>query len=120
MKEVRSLWQRESATELADYYGLRKSLVERFGTAGEALYTFLVCLLVLAVSGLAAYLFKRPFLFPSPAPTAFLFVVAPNQFSGLASGRLGEPFGRPRRPDWSRTAHGPRWASSHVRVRLGC
>jgi len=48
------------------YHGLRKRLVERFGTrGGEALYNFLGCLLALAVSGFAAYLFKEPLLFPS-------------------------------------------------------
>ncbi len=60
------------------YHGLRKRLVERFGTrGGEALYNFLGCLLALAVSGLAAYLFKEPLLFPSLGPTAFLFFEYP-------------------------------------------
>ncbi len=60
------------------YHGLRKRLVERFGTrGGEALYNFVGCLLALAVSGLAAYLFKEPLLFPSLGPTAFLFFEYP-------------------------------------------
>ena len=60
------------------YHGLRKALVERLGTQrGEALYNFIGCLLALAVSGLAAYLFKRPLLFPSLGPTAFLFFEYP-------------------------------------------
>ncbi len=60
------------------YHGLRKRLVERFGTrGGEALYNFLGCLLALAVSGFAAYLFKEPLLFPSLGPTAFLFFEYP-------------------------------------------
>ena len=54
------------------YYGLHRKLVERFGKAGDALYVFVACLLVLAVSGLVAYLFKQPLLFPSLGPTAFL------------------------------------------------
>jgi CBS domain-containing membrane protein len=60
------------------YHGLRKALVERLGTqGGEALYNFIGCLLALAVSGLAAYLFKQPLLFPSLGPTAFLFFAYP-------------------------------------------
>lgn len=60
------------------YHGLRKRFVERLGTrGGEALYNFLGCLLALAVSGLAAYLFKEPLLFPSLGPTAFLFFEYP-------------------------------------------
>ncbi len=61
------------------YHGLRKRLVERFGTrGGEALYNFVGCLFALTVSGLvAAYLFKEPLLFPSLGPTAFLFFEYP-------------------------------------------
>ncbi len=59
------------------YYGLHEKLVDRFGTAGDALYTFVACLLALAVSGLAAYLFEQPLLFPSLGPSAFLFFEQP-------------------------------------------
>lgn len=39
------------------YHGLRERLVERFGDRiGGARCTFVACLLVLAVGGLAAYL----------------------------------------------------------------
>jgi CBS domain-containing membrane protein len=55
------------------YHGLHGKLVDRFGTKGDALYTFVACLLALAVSGLAAYVFKQPLLFPSLGPTALLF-----------------------------------------------
>ena len=41
-----------------EYHGLHEKLVERFGTKGDALYTFMACLLALAVSELAAWLFK--------------------------------------------------------------
>lgn len=57
--------------------GLHGRLVERFGSRGEALYTFASCLLALAVSGLAAYFTKQPLLFPSLGPTAFLFFESP-------------------------------------------
>jgi CBS domain-containing membrane protein len=44
---------------------------------GEALYTFVTCLIALAVSGLAAYVAKQPLLFPSLRPTALLFFERP-------------------------------------------
>ena len=52
-------------------HGLHRRLVERFGgRAGEAVYAFFAC-------GLAAYLAKQPFLFPSLGPTALLFFERP-------------------------------------------
>ena len=59
------------------YHGLHSKLVDRFGTKGHALYTFVACLLALAVSGLAAYIFAQPLLFPSLGPTALLFFEQP-------------------------------------------
>ena len=59
------------------YHSLHGKLVDRFGTKGDALYTFVACLLALAVSGLAAYIFKQPLLFPSLGPTALLFFEQP-------------------------------------------
>lgn len=59
------------------HHGLHKRFVERYGRGGDALYTFVACLLALAVSGLAAYLTKQPLLFPSLGPTAFLFFEQP-------------------------------------------
>jgi CBS domain-containing membrane protein len=57
-----------------EYHGFHKRLVDHFGTTrGEATYTFIACLIALAVSGMAAYLFSQPLLFPSLGPTAFLF-----------------------------------------------
>jgi CBS domain-containing membrane protein len=59
------------------YHGVHEKLVDRFGTKGDALYTFAACGLALAVSGLAAWLFKQPLLFPSLGPTALLFFEQP-------------------------------------------
>jgi CBS domain-containing membrane protein len=59
------------------YHGLHEKFVERFGTKGNALYTFVACLLSIGVSGLAAWLFKQPLLFPSLGPTALLFFEQP-------------------------------------------
>jgi CBS domain-containing membrane protein len=50
------------------YHGVHGKLVERYGRAGDALYTFVACVLALGVSGLAAYLTKQPLLFPSLGP----------------------------------------------------
>lgn len=58
--------------------GLHGRLARRLGERrGEALYTFVCCLLALGVSGLAAYFAKQPLLFPSLGPTAFLFFGQP-------------------------------------------
>jgi CBS domain-containing membrane protein len=58
--------------------GFRERLVDRFGQRwGEATYTFVTCLIAVAVSGIAAYLAKQPLLFPSLGPTAFLFFEQP-------------------------------------------
>ena len=59
------------------FHGVHEKLVDRFGTKGDALYTFVACGLALAVSGLAAWLFKQPLLFPSLGPTALLFFEQP-------------------------------------------
>ena len=59
-------------------HGLHGRLVESPGELrGEALYTFVTCLIALAVSGLAAYVAKQPLLFPSLGPTALLFFERP-------------------------------------------
>jgi CBS domain-containing membrane protein len=58
--------------------GFRERLVDRFGQRwGEATYTFVTCLIAVAVSGIAAYLAKQPLLFPSLGLTAFLFFEQP-------------------------------------------
>ncbi len=62
---------------LEERHGLHGWLVKRFGSRGEAIYTFVACLLAFAVSGLAAYLTKQPMLFPSLGPTAFLLFESP-------------------------------------------
>ncbi len=59
------------------YYGVHKEFAERYGRAGDALYTFIACVPALAVCGLAAYLTKQPLLFPSLGPAALLFFEQP-------------------------------------------
>lgn len=58
-------------------YGLHKRLFERLGVSGDALYLFVAASLATLVSGLTAYLLREPFLFPSLAPTVFLFFEKP-------------------------------------------
>ncbi|MCA1666217.1 MAG: HPP family protein [Thermomicrobia bacterium] len=58
-------------------YGVQHRLEERYGAAGDALYTFAAAFIAIAVSGLAAYLLKQPLLFPSLGPTALLIFGAP-------------------------------------------
>ncbi len=76
-REARGLQVQGALMAAEERRGLRGRLVERFGGGGEALYTFVACLLALAVSGLAAYFTKQPLLFPSLGPTAFLFFESP-------------------------------------------
>src|ERR671927_658336 len=58
-------------------YGLHKRLVERLGTAGDALHMFVASATAMVVSGIAALLLKQPFLFPSLGPTLYLFFETP-------------------------------------------
>ena len=60
-----------------EHYGLHKRLVERLGTAGDALHMFAASATAMVVSGLAALLLKQPFLFPSLGPTLYLFFETP-------------------------------------------
>lgn len=60
------------------HHGFHKKLVDRLGERlGEATYTVVTCLLALGISGLAAYAFSQPLLFPSQGPTALLFFEQP-------------------------------------------
>ena len=58
-------------------YGLHRRLVERLGTAGDALHMFVTAATAMVVSGVAALLLKQPFLFPSLGPTLYLFFETP-------------------------------------------
>ena len=58
-------------------YGLHKRLVERLGTAGDAVYMFATAATAMVVSGIAAFVLKQPLLFPSLGPTLYLFFETP-------------------------------------------
>jgi CBS-domain-containing membrane protein len=58
-------------------YGLKHSLYRRYGNRGNAIYTALGSFCGIALSGLCAWAFKQPLLFPSLGATAFLFFETP-------------------------------------------
>ncbi|MGI8650300.1 MAG: HPP family protein [Rubrobacter sp.] len=62
---------------LSGFPGLHGALADRYGRWGDAGYSFVACLVALAVSGLAAYLLRQPLIFPSLGPTAYLFFERP-------------------------------------------
>src|SRR4051794_7677452 len=61
----------------AGRHGLHEWLAGRLGVPGDALYLFLGCLVTPTLSGLLAYLFKQPLVFPSLGPTAHLIFSTP-------------------------------------------
>jgi hypothetical protein len=50
--------------------GLHAALQGRYGVPGDALFAFIASTIAVAVTGLAAFLFKQPLLFPSIGPAA--------------------------------------------------
>ncbi len=58
-------------------HGLKRALYARWGNRGNAVYTFLGSLLAIGLSGVAAWAFDEPLLFPSLGATAFLFFETP-------------------------------------------
>jgi len=74
---VRSMSGRGSLAAIPDSYGFKRWLYARWGNRGNAVYTFTGSLIAIAVSGLAAWAFDEPLLFPSLGATAFLFFETP-------------------------------------------
>src|SRR5919204_3327684 len=74
---VRVLQRRGSLIGIPGAYGLKRWLYRRHGNRGNAVYTALGSLLAVALSGLWAWLFHEPLLFPSLGATAFLFFETP-------------------------------------------
>ena len=54
-------------------------LQERAGELGVGIYSFLLCLMTLAISGVVGLAIKQPYLFPSLGPTVMLFFESPKQ-----------------------------------------
>jgi CBS-domain-containing membrane protein len=74
---VRVLQRQGSLVGVPGSYGLKRWLYDRWGNRGNAVYTFTGSLLAMAVSGLAAWGFDEPLLFPSLGATAFLIFETP-------------------------------------------
>jgi CBS domain-containing membrane protein len=74
---VRVLQRQGSLIGVPGSYGLKRWLYARWGNRGNAVYTFTGSLLATAVSGLAAWGFDEPLLFPSLGATAFLIFETP-------------------------------------------
>ena len=74
---VRVLQRQGSLIGVPGSYGLKRWLYARWGNRGNAVYTFTGSLLAMAVSGLAAWGFDEPLLFPSLGATAFLIFETP-------------------------------------------
>ena len=74
---VKALQRRGSLVGIPGAYGLKRRLQNRWGNRGNAIYTFTGSLIAVAISGVAAWAFDEPLLFPSLGATAFLFFETP-------------------------------------------
>jgi CBS domain-containing membrane protein len=74
---IRVLNRQGSLVAVPGAYGLKRWLYDRYGNRGNAVYTFTGSLLAIGLSGLCAWAFKEPLLFPSLGATAFLFFETP-------------------------------------------
>jgi len=74
---VRVMSRQGSLAGVPGSYGLKRWLQQHWGNRGNAVYTFTGSLIAIAVSGLAAWAFREPLLFPSLGATAFLFFETP-------------------------------------------
>jgi CBS-domain-containing membrane protein len=73
------VWQRQgSLVGVPGSYGFKRWLYARWGNRGNAVYTFTGTLFAIALSGLAAWAFDEPLLFPSLGATVFLIFETPT------------------------------------------
>ena len=75
---VRVLHRTGSLIGVPGAYGLKRSLYDRWGNRGNAVYTALGSLLAILVSGGAAVATGEPLVFPSLGATAFLIFETPT------------------------------------------
>jgi CBS domain-containing membrane protein len=75
---VRVLHRQGSLAGVPGSYGLKRWLYSRWGNRGNAVYTFTGSLFAITLSGLAAWAFDEPLLFPSLGATAFLIFETPT------------------------------------------
>jgi CBS domain-containing membrane protein len=74
---VRSFTRAGSLAGVPGAYGLKRWLYRRWGNNGNAVYTFVGSLIAVALSGLWAWAFKQPLIFPSLGATAFIIFETP-------------------------------------------
>jgi CBS domain-containing membrane protein len=74
---VRGFQRRGSLVAPAGRHGLNEWLYAKWGNRGNAVYTFMGCLVTVALAGLLAWAFDEPLIFPSLGPTAYLFFETP-------------------------------------------
>lgn len=74
---VRAISRKGSLPGIEGRRGFNQWLYARWGNRGNAVYTFVGCLLTVTLSGGLAWLFDEPLMFPSLGATAFLFFETP-------------------------------------------
>jgi CBS-domain-containing membrane protein len=74
---VRTVMHAGSLAGVPGAYGLKRWLYRRWGNNGNAVYTFVGSLIAVALSGLWAWAFKQPLIFPSLGATAFIIFETP-------------------------------------------
>jgi CBS-domain-containing membrane protein len=74
---VRTFSRQGSLVGVPGAYGAKRWLYARWGNRGNAVYTATGSLIAIGLSGLWAWLFDEPLLFPSLGATAFLFFETP-------------------------------------------
>jgi CBS-domain-containing membrane protein len=74
---VRQFQRQGSLVGIPNAYGLKRRLYRRWGNRGNAAYTFVGSLVVIALSGTWAWAVREPLIFPSLGATAFLIFETP-------------------------------------------
>jgi CBS domain-containing membrane protein len=74
---VRSLQRPGSLLAPPGRHGVSEWLYGKWGNRGNAVYTFVGCLVTVALASLLAWAFDEPLIFPSLGPTAYLFFETP-------------------------------------------
>jgi CBS domain-containing membrane protein len=74
---VRQFQRQGSLVGIPNAYGLKRRLYRKWGNRGNAAYTFVGSLVVIALSGTWAWAVSEPLIFPSLGATAFLIFETP-------------------------------------------
>jgi CBS-domain-containing membrane protein len=74
---VRQMIRTGSLAPIVGRKGIKKWLYDKWGNRGNAVYTAFGSLVTIGLSGLFAWAFKEPLVFPSLGATAFLFFETP-------------------------------------------